>query len=554
MPLFSILTPVHDPPVHLFLACIASVIDQSDSDWEFIVADDGSQHEGVRAMLAELATSDPRIRVERRETSGGIVAATNTALALATGEFVVLLDHDDHLLKDALAHVREVIDADPLVDYIYSDEEKMAEDGSLFDAFYKPDWSPERLRSQNYCTHLSVLRRSIVEEVGGFRDGFDGSQDHDLILRVTERARHVGHVPKVLYRWCATPGSTATDSTAKPWAREAGRRAVEEHCARVGIDATVEQLGTPGHYRVRRNLPAVPPMVSIVIPTAGVSRPVWGIDKPLILRALQSVIELTTYPRYEVVIVIDPITPLPVRASLERWQRDDERVRLIDGVSPFNYSERVNLGAANSAGEILLLLNDDIDVVTPDWLETMTGFLQEPDVGAVGAKLLYADGRLQHGGHLYSERPMHIFHGYGGDDPGVFGLLEIDREVSGVTAACMAVRRDVWDEVGGFDLAFPVAYNDVDFCLRLRPRRIIWTPHAVLHHFESQTRPGHATDEELDLILSRWGEAMESDPYGNPNLAPGEAQWVPAIRTRGFHAGFAKLRELLGGGLSSTRR
>lgn len=553
MPLFSVITPVHDPPLHLLQACLESVVAQSDADWELRLVDDGSRDRAVLDMLADFVARDPRIHLERRDEAGGIVTASNAALASARGDFVVLLDHDDTIVADALASVRSVLESDPEVDFVYSDEEKVDHQGAVFDTFYKPDWSPERLRSQNYCTHLSVIRRSLVDEIGGFRDGFDGSQDHDLMLRVGERARRVAHVPRVLYRWCATPGSTAADVTAKPWAREAGRRAVEEHCARVGIDATVEHHGTPGHFRVRRRLPADPSPVSIVMPTAGVSRPVWGVDKPLVLRALRSVLESSTHPRFEVVVVVDPSTPQHVRDALVRWRRHDARVRCIEGDGPFNFSSRVNQGVTASTGDHIVLLNDDVDVVTPDWLETMTGFLAESDVGAVGAKLLYADGTLQHGGHLYSRHPLHIFHGYAGDDPGSFGLLEIDREVSGVTAACLATRRSTWDEVGGFDPAFPVAFNDVDFCLRLRPRRIIWTPHAVLHHFESQSRHGRATAAEDELLMSRWSEAMVRDPYGNDNLAPGQAEWVPASRTSTITALRAKVRGWRAGASADRR-
>jgi O-antigen biosynthesis protein len=540
MPYFSVVTPVHDPPLHLLRACIESVLGQTEADWELILVDDGSTRDDVRRLLGEMQRSDERIRSERREQSGGIVAASNIGLALARGDFVVLLDHDDTLTSGALARVRTAIESYDDVDYVYSDEEKVDESGAVFDTFYKPDWSPERLRSQNYCTHLSVIRRALADEIGGFREGFDGSQDHDLILRVGERARRVMHVPEVLYRWCATAGSTAADADAKPWAREAGRRAVEEHCGRVGIEATVEHLSTPGHFRVRRRAGAE--SVSVVIPTAGASRPVWGIDKPLILRALASVLGRSTHPDFDVTVVVDPTTPAVVRDALDRWTRADGRVHMVEGRLPFNFSERVNQGVAASSGEHVVLLNDDIAIVSPDWLETMTGFLRESDVGAVGAKLLYADGTLQHGGHLYSKHPLHIFRGYAGDDPGVFGLLEIDREVSGVTAACLATTRTIWDELGGFDPAFPVAFNDVDFCLRLRPRRIIWTPHAVVHHFESQSRPGHATSAEDALLLERWGDAMERDPYGNPNLAIGQGEWVPAHRTSASTALRAKVR------------
>ena len=255
-PRFSIITPVHDPPLPLSRACLASITGQTFKDWELCLVDDGSKSAAVRSELRRLAAAEPRVKLVERPVAGGIVAASNEGLAMATGEFVVLVDHDDRLDRRALALVDDALSRDDEIDYVYTDEDKLAADGTLRDTFYKPDWSPERLRSQNYCTHLSVLRRRIVAEVGGFRDGFDGSQDHDLILRVTERARRVHHVPEVLYHWCITPGSAAGDSAdapaAKPHAQEAGRRAVAEHTARVGIAASVENLPTRGHYRVRR--------------------------------------------------------------------------------------------------------------------------------------------------------------------------------------------------------------------------------------------------------------------------------------------------------------
>ena len=297
-PRFSICTPVHDPPLDLLRACLDSIVTQTCTDWELCLVDDGSQRTEVLTELRARVAGDPRIRLVERPEAGGIVAASNAALAMASGEFVVLVDHDDRIESNALELVAAALDADPTIDYVYTDEDKLAPGGSVYDTFLKPDWSPERLRSQNYCTHLSVLRRSLVAEVGGFRDGFDGSQDHDLILRVTERARTVHHVPSVLYHWCITPGSAAGDADAKPYAREAGRRAVEDHLARLGIDAVVEQLDTPGHYRSRRRV-ADPSMVSIVIPTVGTARPVWGVERPLVLEAVRSVLDVTTYPSFE---------------------------------------------------------------------------------------------------------------------------------------------------------------------------------------------------------------------------------------------------------------
>lgn len=529
---FSILTPVHDPPLDLLRAMLDSVRAQTGREWELCLVDDGSTNPEVRRELRAAAATDARVRLLERPRAGGIVAASNDALSLATGEFVVLLDHDDRLESTALEAVATVLAADDQVDYVYTDEDKISPDGTAYDTFYKPDWSPERLRSQNYCTHLSVLRRSLVEDVGRFRPGFDGSQDHDLILRVTERARRIHHIPQVLYHWCVTPGSAAADPHAKPYAREAGRRAVQEQMDRLGIPAAVEHLTTPGHYRVRRRLPSPPPTVSVVMPTVGTRRRVWGVTRPLVLDALDSLRAVTATIRPEVIVVLDPETPSDVREQLAR--RD---VTLLEGEGPFNYSSRCNQGVAASSGELVVLLNDDVRVEDPGWLEVMAGFFAEADVGIVGARLLYADGTLQHGGILLNEQPLHIFHGFAGDDPGPFGLLEIDREVSAVTGACLATRRALWDELGGLSEDFAVAFNDLDYCLRARARgwRVIWTAHATLYHFESQTRRPDADDHEIALLYERWGPELHHDPYGNPNFAPRQSMWVDRQRASSGH-------------------
>jgi O-antigen biosynthesis protein len=543
MPRFSILTPVHDPPLALLRACIGSIGAQTCRDWELCLVDDGSADAAVRAELRRAAGADRRVKLVERPVSGGIVAASNDALAIAIGEFVVLVDHDDRLEPDALARVDEVLRSDRRIDYVYTDEDKLADDGSVYDVFHKPDWSPERLRAQNYCTHLSVLRRSLVREVGGFRAGFDGSQDHDLILRVTERARQIRHVPAVLYHWCVNRGSAAGDADAKPYAREAGRAAVADHLGRLGISATVEHERTPGHYRVRRALPDPVPPVSVVIPTRGTARPVWGVTRPLVLGAVRSLLEVTTYPDLEVVVVVDPATPAGVRTQLERAD-----VTLIEADGAFNYSRWCNQGVAASHGKHLVLLNDDVLIEQPDWLDVMVGFFAEPDVGVVGARLLYADGTLQHGGILLNEQPLHIFHGFGGDDPGPFGLLEIDREVSAVTGACLATPRAVWDELGGLAEEFAVAFNDLDYCLRVRRtgRRVLWTAHATLYHFESQTRRPDAAEHEIELLYTRWSDELHRDPYGNPNFAPRQAVWLPAERASFRAAAAAAWRRVSG--------
>ncbi len=528
-PRFSIITPVHDPPLGLLRACLASIEGQTFRGWELCLVDDGSTSAEVRAELRRSAASDPRVKLAERPVAGGIVAASNDALTMATGEFVVLVDHDDRLESHALELVGAALRRDGEIDYVYTDEDKLDADGTVRDTFYKPDWSPERLRAQNYCTHLSVLRRRLVEDVGGFREGFDGSQDHDLILRVTERARRVHHVADVLYHWCVTAGSAAGDSAdapaAKPYAQEAGRRAVAAQMDRLDIRATVEHLATRGHYRARRARPEPPPLVSVIVATRGTARPVWGVERPLVLGAVRSLLAVTDYPRLEVVVVVDGATPPPVVDALRTLD-----VRLVAAEGSWNRPARWNEGVRASAGEYVVLLGDDTLVEQPDWLVAMLGFFGEPDVGVVGARLLAADGTLQHGGILLNTEPLSIFEGFGSDDPGAFGLLEIDREVSAVSGACLITRRAVYDEVGGLREDFAESGADVDYCLRVRRtgRRIIWTPHATLYHFVAGTPPVGRSD--LARLRERWGDDLVHDPYGSPHFAPGQAVWLPAER------------------------
>lgn len=521
---FSIVTPVFNPPTALFDACAASVLGQRFDDWEWILVDDASSEPQVATMLDRF-NGDARVLVVRRQVNAGIVAASNDALAAATGEFIVLLDHDDQLTSDALSTIDAALLVRPDTDYLYSDEDKLDPDGRAFELFLKPDWSPQRLRSQNYCCHVSVARRSVVAVVGGFHEGFDGSQDHDLILRVTERARHVEHVPRVLYRWCVSASSTAGDIAAKPYATEAGRRAVQAHCDRIGMPATVEHDTVPGTYRVRRTLPSGI-TASIVIPTRGTSGRVWGVERVFVEEAVRSIVERTTGIDFEIIVVVDDSTPPAVLARLAVH----DAVRLVRWEHPFNFSGKVNLGAAAATGNVIALVNDDTEVIDAEWLHTMAAIALETDVGAVGAKLLYSDGRLQHAGHLLNYNPLHVFHGADGEWPGPSNLLAVEREVSSVTAAVMVVRRDIWHQYNGFDPAFAVNFNDLDFCLRLRAdgRRVIVTPHARLFHFESITRETGASDAEVALLRQRWQHELEHDPYGNPNLAVARSDWVPA--------------------------
>ena len=491
---------------------MSSVLAQEHTDWELVLVDDCSTNPAVRAVLREFAAFDPRITVIERETNGHIVVASNDGLEAAVGEFIVLLDHDDLLTPDALARNAEVIAEHEDVDYLYSDEDKLDDEGRHYDVFRKPEWSPERLRGQMYTSHLSVLRASLVREVGGFREGYQGSQDHDLVLRVTERSRRIEHIPEVLYHWRTIPGSAAATSDAKPYAAIAGRKAVQDQFDRLGLPAEVTHGVAPGLYVARRPLdPSV--SVSIVIPTNGSSGMVWGRRRVFVVEAVQSALAATRHADVEVVVVHDTSTPPEVLTALEEVAGD--RLTLVPFTEPFNFSRKMNLGVLHATGDRIVLLNDDVEAITEGWLEQLLGPLDEPDVGLTGAKLYYSSDTVQHLGHFYAMGHFrHIASHAARGDLGEFGVLTIGREVSGVTAACAGIRRQTFLDIGGFSELLPTNFNDVDLSYKVRHAglRVVVLPSVELYHFESQTRERRVEDWERDRVEARWGPP-DVDPY-----------------------------------------
>jgi GT2 family glycosyltransferase len=519
-PRFSILTPTYETPVDVLRAMLESVRGQSFGDWELCLVDDCSQRPEVAETLERAAAEDPRIRFQRRAENGGIVAASNDALAMARGEFLALLDHDDELHPDALALVHEALQGEPQADYVYTDEDKIDRGGRHSGPFFKPDWSPERMRTQMYSCHLSVLRRALVEEVGGFDPEFEGSQDWDLVLKVTERAGAVLHVPRVLYHWRMLETSAAGGGeAAKPWAFEAGKRAVQAHCERIGLQATVERdPADSGVYHLRPQLQGQP-LVSIVIPTAGGGREIRYQQKVLVSHCVRSIVERSSYENYEIVCVLDASAPPEVQRELEEIAGD--RLRLVPYDRPFNFSEKVNAGAARSEGEHLVLLNDDVEVATPDWLERMVMYSSLDGVGAVGGRLVLQDGRLQHVGVRFENGlPGHPCHGYRGDYKGYGNAVRVAQNLLAVTAACLMTPRALFEAAGGLDPAFPVNYNDCDYCLKLRGlgKRIVYDPDLLMVHFESSSRSKEVEDWEKELLRERWLPLTAPDPYSNPHL------------------------------------
>lgn len=507
-PTISILMPTYNTPPAYLRAAIDSVLAQYYPEWELCIVDDASTSAEVRAVLEEYAAIDARIRVDFSPENQGIGGATQRALDMARGGYVGLLDHDDLLSPDALLEMATAAQGDEF-DLIYSDEDKIRDDGTRFDPFFKPAWSPDLLLAMMYTSHFSVYRRDLVEKVGGFRAEFSGSQDYDLALRVTEQTSRIAHVPRVLYHWRTAPGSTSAEVGSKSYAITAAERALTEALARREIQGEVEIHHLSGLYRVRRAI-VRPGKVSIIIPT----RDAFS----YLHRCVDSIEAFTDYPDYEIVIVDNGSTNPTVLEYLENTPR-----RVIRDQGKFNYSRINNDAVHATSGEYVLFLNNDTEVLSPGWLTAMVEHGQRPEVGAVGAKLLYPDGRIQHAGVVMGIGGVagHASKYQDDAEPGYFYLPNAIRDFSAVTAACMLVRRSVFEEVGGFnegDLA--VSFNDVDLCLRLMQRgyRIVYTPFARLYHFESASRPKRDDPREIDYMLAHWRPGHGTDPFYNPNL------------------------------------
>ena len=518
MPRFSIVTPVYNPPAKALKACIKSVRKQNFSDWEWCIVNDCSTQPHVRRILNKFAAKDSRVRVAHRTTNGGIVAASQDGLDMATGEFVALLDHDDVIAKRALKRVNEELIKDDTIDYLYTDEDKIDAKGRHYDVFRKPDFDPVRLRGQNYCCHFSVFRNSLLDEIGGFRAGYDGSQDYDLILRATERARTVAHIPAVLYHWRVVPGSAAGDVHAKPYAYDAGKKAVESHFARHNISVLVEKLN-PGSYQHRFVFTDKTklPHVSIVIPTRGDTSRIWGAATCMVENTVQTILAKTTYPSFDIVVVRDvnpngsTIHPFSLPAN--------SNIQFVDFFESFNIAAKWNVGVLASRGEIVVVLDDDTQIAAPDWLEQLVGHFQFPTTGATGPMLQLEDGRLFSAGMSLQPKPRQVSRGESSTHIGWMGLLSVARTVSAVSGACMAFRRSAFDEVGGFSENYQFMNADVDFCLKLKSNNlhIVWSPEAKVYHFGARTRGDKTAESYQSVFEKRWGRFCHVDAHTRVN-------------------------------------
>ncbi len=520
-PLISIVIPLYNTPLPYLEELLESLLGQTYKKLEICLAD-GSTDTAVGKFLWKKYRREPRLLYKKLAKNEGISANTNAAIALAQGEFLLFADHDDLLCPDALFEIVQALNEKPETDIVYTDEDKITMDGkNYFDPSFKPDFNLDLLRSSNYICHIFAVRRTLLEAAGHLRGEFDGAQDYDLILRCCERTKKIVHIPKVLYHWRSHPASTAENPDSKQYANEAGRQALEEHYHRLGIPAEAWRTSIFGRYRTRYPVQGTP-LVSIIIPNKD---HVEDLEK-----CLRSLAEKTTYPHYEILLVENNSEQEETFACYERLQKEYPKLRLLYWAEGFNYAAINNFAAGEAKGEYLLFLNNDVEILSPEWLTEMLGLCQREDVGAVGAKLYYPDRTIQHAGVVIGLGGVagHIFSGMPGGEYGYGARLISAVDYSAVTAACMMTPTETFQAAGGFDEAFQVAFNDVDYCMKVRAmdKLVVFTPYAELIHYESKSRGKEETaaqlerfHREIQLFEKKWPRILaDGDPYYNRNL------------------------------------
>jgi glycosyltransferase involved in cell wall biosynthesis len=542
-PKISLITPVYNPEKKHLIECIKSVLNQSYSNWELCLVDDASTKKYVKEILNNYSKKDKRIKVKSRETNGHICVASNDALKMAKGEYIGLLDHDDFLWPNALYEIVKLINKKPNSQFIYSDEDKLDyDDKTHVDPFFKPDWSPDYLRSINYITHFAVLKKSLIDKIGGFRVGTEGAQDWDLFLRASfyleknighchplDKKNPIQHISTILYSWRKTSQSTASEkhaSTVKNYAYKNQKKVLEDDLKRRGYEGWVEPTKYLGLWRVRYKIIGNP-LVSIIIPTK---------DKyEYISRCLNSIIKKTSYKNYELVIVDTGSTDRKVWQLYEKIKKIHQNTQVLNWNKSFNFSSVCNFGAEKGRGEYLLFLNNDTEIITPDWIEGMLEHGQRREIGAVGCKLLYPDGRIQHAGVILGIKggiskygiAGHAFKYFDNCDNGqFFQQLHSIKNYSAVTAACLLIKKQKFIN---FDLKFRIAFNDVDFNLRLLTKKYfnLYTPFAILKHYESISvgkpekgnRDPKEFKKEILKMYKKWKKLLLNDPFYNKNLS-----------------------------------
>ena len=530
-PTFSIIMPVYNPPINFFKKAIESILIQAYESWELCIADDCSTNPEVKKTIEYYAQRNSRIKVKYRKENGHISKASNSALELATGDYIVLMDNDDVLAVNALYENAKLINEHPDADLIYSDEDKIDEKENQFYPHFKPDWSPDSLLSRNYLGHLTVFRATIFNEIGGWREGFDGSQDYDLVLRYVEQTENIYHISEILYHWRVHSTSAAGSEDAKPYAYISAQKALTEALVRRDELGNVSFLDDFRGYSIRYKIKDTNKKVSIIIPTK---------DKTDVLSVcIESIISKSTYKNFEIIIVDNNSSESKFFEFIEKWKtKEPERFKYVKAPILFNFSRLINIGYENSDGDYLILLNNDTEVISPDWIEGMIEQAQRPSIGVVGCKLLYPNETIQHAGVIIGMGGVagHALVGQNRNGPGYFNYVNMSNNYCALTAACVMVRRDVFEEVNKFDEDFSVEYNDVDFCLKIREAGYnnIYLPHVELFHHESITRGHpHATKEsyerhlvEVEMFKSKWMKYIEHDPCYNENLTLGAADFA----------------------------
>ncbi len=520
-PLISISIPLYNTPIDFFEALMKSVMNQTYTNFELCLAD-GSDNDKLKAFINEHYPNDNRILYTHLQENLGIAGNTNKALEMANGDYIMLTDHDDILDIGALYEIVSALNEDKTIDIIYTDEDLVDASGMIYSNYrFKPDFNLEMLRHLNYICHIFVVRSDIMKSVGGFREEYDGAQDFDMILRCCEKTDKIHHIPKVLYHWRAHEDSTAGNADSKGYAVDASVRALEAHYKRMGIDATVEATDIFIMLKSTRTLKATP-KVSILIPSKDHTD---DLDK-----CISSILDKSTYDNYEIIVIENNSTEESTWQYYESLKKRDDRIKVVVWKHEFNYSKINNFGASFATGEYYILLNNDIEVITPDWIERMLGYCMDDSVGAVGAKLLYPDDTIQHCGVVIGVGGFagHILTEYDIEDVGYFGRLRVQQEISAVTAACLMIDAKVWSDINGFDEKFAVALNDVDLCLKVRDNnlKIILDPNVEMYHYESKSRGYEESSEQIKRFKSeikrfreKWKDVLEAgDPYYSPNL------------------------------------
>lgn len=521
-PLVSIVIPVYNPDLKYLQKTLDSIQAQIYENWEICLADDASSYPKVKVFLKELNDRNNKVKVVFRESNGHISLATNSAIEVASGEFLAFVDQDDLLSIDALFEVVKILNQKPELSLIYSDEDKIDVKDFRFDPHFKSDWNLLLFYSQNYINHLTVVKRSICNKIGGLRTGFEGSQDYDFLLRYFEQIEEeqIHHIPKMLYHWRAIEGSTALSIDNKLYAVEAGKKALESHIGKRYPKAKVE-LANKVYYKVNFPLPENPPLVSIIIPFK---------DKIELLKScLESIFSKTSYNNYEILLVDNNSSE---EASSEYLKSLDKHsnVRILEYEKEFNYSAINNFAAKQAKGEILLLLNNDTEVISNNWLSEMISYFSFEDVAAVGPKLLFEDNTIQHAGIVLGIGGVagHPHKYFPSNAVGYMCRANLVQNISAVTAACMAVRKSVFEEVGGLEEDLKVAFNDVDLCIKIREagHKLVFTPFVQLYHYESKSRGNDNDPDKLERFQSeihymqrKWRGILYCDPYYNPNLS-----------------------------------